>query len=326
MEWERVSGGMLNSINSRNMKKSLISNLLILLAVLTASMSCSEWKETESVRIEVTQPWASDPSLWEDYKASLRSYKQSQHYIAYARLENSPDKATSEKSFMRSLPDSLDIVSLTNAENFSQYDAADMDWMRSVGTRVLYQIDIASVQDGVETMDDISRLLDMAIMTVSENRLDGFAFTGIPRMDGPLSVEMSNMIVQRLSNAKSEGMLLVFEGDPLFVTQENLDKIDLFVLDSHSMEYSYDVKMAVQYAVSILGIPEKKILLSASIDGSIMDESLEVQPSLNAIVERVVSLGPLGGFAVYDIESDYYNYEGNYIMTRNAIQQLNYSK
>ena len=74
----------------------------------------------------------------------MRAYKQSEHFIVYARMHNSPEKATGEQDFMRSLPDSPDIVTLTNADNFSKFDAEDMSVMHEKGTKVLYQIDYAA--------------------------------------------------------------------------------------------------------------------------------------------------------------------------------------
>ena len=38
---------------------------------------------------------------WAEYTAALRAYKQSEHFIVYARLHNSPEKASSEQDFMR---------------------------------------------------------------------------------------------------------------------------------------------------------------------------------------------------------------------------------
>lgn len=63
------------------------------------------------------------PELWEEYRTSVREYKERDHSIVYARLANSPEKVVNEKHFLRSLPDSLDIVTLTNAAEFSGYDA-----------------------------------------------------------------------------------------------------------------------------------------------------------------------------------------------------------
>ena len=112
--------------------------VLTIAALAILSVSCSKWTETESVRIDTVLPWEQDPGLWEDYKAAIRDYKSREHSLVYVRFENSPEGAVNEKGYMRCLPDSLDIVSLTNAENFSEYDAEDMEWMRSVGTKVLY--------------------------------------------------------------------------------------------------------------------------------------------------------------------------------------------
>lgn len=107
--------------------------MILPVAALLLAAACSDWTETESVENSVRKPWEQDPALWADYTAALRAYKQSEHYLSYARLYNSPAKAASEQDFMRCLPDSLDIVTLTNADNFSAYDAEDMAVMRERG-------------------------------------------------------------------------------------------------------------------------------------------------------------------------------------------------
>ena len=94
------------------------SGLFLLLGVLFGLASCNDWTEMETVDNNVKKPWEQDPALWAEYTAALRDYKKSEHFIVYARLHNSPEPAASEKDFMRCLPDSLDIVALTNADNF----------------------------------------------------------------------------------------------------------------------------------------------------------------------------------------------------------------
>ena len=113
-------------------------------AAVATFAACNDWTEMETVDSKVEKPWEQDPALWAEYTAALRAYKQSEHFIVYARLHNSPEKASSEQDFMRCLPDSLDIVTLTNADNFSKFDAEDMDVMREKGTKVLYQVDYAA--------------------------------------------------------------------------------------------------------------------------------------------------------------------------------------
>ena len=98
------------------MKQNFIFTLLALFSMLSL-VSCSDWTETEALDSTVKKPWEQDPALWAEYTATLRAYKQSEHFIVYARMHNSPEKATGEQDFMRCLPDSLDIVTLTNAED-----------------------------------------------------------------------------------------------------------------------------------------------------------------------------------------------------------------
>ena len=101
------------------MKQTRTYRLILPLVVLLLGASCSDWTETEAIENTVYKPWEQDPALWADYTAALRAYKQSEHYLSYARLHNSPAQAASEQDFMRCLPDSLDIVTRTNADNFS---------------------------------------------------------------------------------------------------------------------------------------------------------------------------------------------------------------
>lgn len=288
--------------------------------------SCSAWTEMEPIAIDVQHPWDRDPELWEDYKESLRAYKQTDHFLVYARLENSPERPSNEKSFMRSLPDSIDIVSLTNADNFSQHDAEDMEWMRSVGTKVLYQIDFENRREEFSDAAALGAYLDRAISSVNGNGLDGWSFTGGVRLGDELNAELASLIVSRLSAAKQDGQLLIFEGDPASLSSEDRQKVDLFVLGTEDMDYVYDVRMAVIAAVSTMDIPEEKILLAASLERSIADESLTENDAVEEMTESVVSFGPLCGLAVYDLGVDYYSYDGNYIRTRRAIQTLNRSK
>ena len=100
------------------MKQTCIYRLILPVVVLLLGASCSDWTETENIDNTVLKPWEQDPALWADYTAALRAYKASEHYLSYARLHNSPSPAASEQDFMRCLPDSLDIVTLTNADNF----------------------------------------------------------------------------------------------------------------------------------------------------------------------------------------------------------------
>ena len=72
-----------------NMKPKLTIRLLLLGVAAAALTACSDWTEMETVENQVNKPWEQDPELWAEYTAALRAYKQSEHFIVYARLYNS---------------------------------------------------------------------------------------------------------------------------------------------------------------------------------------------------------------------------------------------
>lgn len=287
-------------------------------ALLLAAVSCSDWTEMETVDNTVSKPWEQDPALWSDYTAALRAYKQSEHYLSYARLYNSPAQATSEQDFMRCLPDSLDIVTLTNADNFSAYDAEDMAVMREKGTRVLYQVDYAGRKAEFADAAALASYLDGVIASVAAHGLDGYSFTA-----DPLDAAATASIVATLSAAKTDGQLLVFEGNPLSVAAADRDKLDYVVLDTEKAENTTDVRLQVLNATGYAGIPANRLLLAAEIDAPLQDADRTEYAAVALMARCVVEYGPLAGFAAYNIAGDYYHADRNYSTIREAIQTLN---
>ena len=295
--------------------------MILPLVVLLLGASCSDWTETEAIENTVYKPWEQDPALWADYTAALRAYKQSEHYLSYARLHNSPAQAASEQDFMRCLPDSLDIVTLTNADNFSAYDAEDMAVMREKGTRVLYQVDYAGRKAEFADAAALKTYLDGVIAAVAAHGLDGYSFTA-----DPLDAAATATIVATLSAARSDGQLLVFEGNPLSVAAADRDKLDYVVLDTEKTENTTDVRLQVLNATGYAGIPANRLLLAAEIDAPLQDADRTEYAAVALMARCVVEYGPLAGFAAYNIAGDYYHADRNYSTIREAIQTLNPSK
>lgn len=295
--------------------------MILPLVVLLLGASCSDWTETEAIENTVYKPWEQDPALWADYTAALRAYKQSEHYLSYARLHNSPAQAASEQDFMRCLPDSLDIVTLTNADNFSAYDAEDMAVMREKGTKVLYQVDYAARKAEFADAAALASYLDGVIASVEVNGLDGYSFTA-----DPLDAAATASIVATLSAAKTDGQLLVFEGNPLSVAAADREKLDYVVLDTETAANTTEVRLQVLNATDYAGIAADRLLLAAEIDAPLQDADRTEYAAVEAMARCVVEYGPLAGFAAYNIAGDYYHADRNYSTIREAIQTLNPSK
>ena len=303
------------------MKQTSIYRLILPVVVLLLGASCSDWTETENIDNTVLKPWEQDPALWADYTAALRAYKASAHYLSYARLHNSPSPAASEQDFMRCLPDSLDIVTLTNADNFSAYDAEDMAVMREKGTRVLYQVDYAARKAEFSGEAALKAYLDGVIAAVAANGMDGYSFTA-----DPLDAAATATIVATLSAAKGDTQLLVFEGNPLSVAAADRAKLDFVVLDTEKAENTTEVQLQVLNATGYAGIPAGKLLLAAEIDAPLQDADRTEYAAVELMARCVVEYGPLAGFAACNIAGDYYHADRNYSTIRQAIQMLNPSK
>ena len=86
------------------MKKNVILSAAKNLLLIALLASCTKWAEPQPAGITYLRPWDQNPELWEKYKVSLLNYKQSKHFLFYVRFANSPEKAASEKDFMRCLP------------------------------------------------------------------------------------------------------------------------------------------------------------------------------------------------------------------------------
>lgn len=300
---------------------------IIILIILIALSSCSSWTSVEPILINddrnhgVTENAGSDA-----YAASLRAWKTGKHYLTYVRMGNSPDDASSEKDYMRCLPDSLDIISLTNAANFSDSDREDLKHMHRMGTKVLYQLDFDSLMDSFPDASSLGAWVDKAVSVVAAEGLDGWSFTGTPLYTDLFRAEASALIMDRLQAARTAGQLIVFEGNPLFVSEEDRQEVDYFVLATDLVLNIADVKAALATSTGYAAVPATKILLAARISAEIMNENKQTVNAVDELTSRVIPLGPLAGMAVYNIEDDYYDAYGNYPQIRRTIQTLNPAK
>lgn len=314
--------------------KTIINKLLtysLLLVTFVLPMACNDWNEPEPVNLGINSAKDQNPELWARYMQVLHNYKHSKHYLAYAHFENAPEQSVNEGSYLRSLPDSLDIVTLSNPDKITDYDREDIPLLQEKSTRVLYLVDYA---DKAATLTDVTALdawLDKAITAVNELKLDGFAFTGHPLYSGTADElaahkEKSRLIVSKLSAAAGQDKLLVLEGDPAFVDDADLDKLDYIVLNTSDLTNVTELKLQVAGVLANSNLPKEKLLLAARIGEYIMDEASVKQDAVTLMTDRVASLGPLSGLGIYNVGKDYYNSTMNYETTRMAIQLMNPSK
>ena len=295
------------------MKKTIYYSLAASCALLLVC-SCAEWTEPEPVVFETQTPAQQNPELWARYLEVLRAYKQGSHFMVYGKFANGAEKPASGAQLLRALPDSLDIVSLTQPDRMTDADRAGIAALHEKGTRVLCCIDYAA---------RAAELSDAAA-----EGLDGFSFTGIPSYGAEAEInarrEAAKLIVRKLSAVAGAGKdkLLVFEGNPAFLDEADLPRLDYLVLDTEKTANATDLKIQVGLALD-RGLSRKQLLLCGSPEGELVNEENVKQKALEALVDRVASLGPLAGLAVSDLGKAYYDPERRYSRVRNAIRLMN---
>lgn len=302
------------------MKKIFIP---VLIAGIAASLiaGCSPWVQPEN-KDYPHEPLSLSDQSYSEYCDALAAWKAGTHYYSYVRFDNNSSSFRGEGNFLRSLPDSLDMVVLMNTE-LSASDREDITLLHSKGTRALLRLDFAAQMSALSDEASLGSALDALVAAVKENGLDGWSFTGEPLYTDPWRAQAATLIMQKFVAAKGQGMLIVMEGDPLFVQAADRDKVDLFVLGTEKMKKMSDVRSLVTRATGYGAIPVKKLLLASPLAGSIYDENNNSAGILETLTARVRPLGPLAGLAMYGIEDDYYSPDGNYLTIRSTINELN---
>lgn len=274
--------------------------------------------DIEPIDQSIIKPDQSDPAHYAAYLEALRTYKASEHFIVYASLENAPSVPVSEKAFLRSLPDSLDIVALTNADRLTEYDIEDIPEVQKKGTKVLYAIDYNILS---QTMDGpaFAKRLDEALATVTQHGLDGLVVT----YDGPIDARATEAEAAIVSKFSAQQLMLVWEGNPLFVSKANRDKFAYCILSTREIGNTFNLRSHIDYAMNFAGIPAEKIILSSDPTGRLQDAALQYQPSVLQTAKCVIEFGPLAGLSIYHIGEDYFDPYLNYSQTKQAIALLN---
>ena len=249
------------------MKYKPILNLCLLsVFLLMVPVSCDDWTEMEIHDSEINGFKEQNPEQYAAYTQKLRAYKAAKHALVYARLDNAPEVSSSEKDFLRALPDSIDLVSMRNAGRFSGFDREDMKLVRTdYGTRVLYYID-ASAAEG------LNAALSAAIDAVRAGTFDGVTLASASSVD--------ESVVKTLADALGQtDCLLIFEGTPLLVSEAQRSVFDYYIVDVSAAADDYDLEMAINHALN-WGVSAERLMLGSVHGRTVTDNDKTVHSSL----------------------------------------------
>ncbi len=108
---------------------------------------CSNWTDTESMKINESNIQNQNPKLYAQYLTKLRAYKDSEHKIVISWFDNSNKLPINQAQHILALPDSLDYVSLMTPDTLTQSELDEIANVReNKATKFIFTIDFEAIK------------------------------------------------------------------------------------------------------------------------------------------------------------------------------------
>lgn len=326
-------------------------------------MSCSDWTDVES--IELTQPDISkqNPELYAQYLQGLRDFKQSEHKITYVYFDNSEKNPSSRVHHIVDLPDSIDVISLSNPVDLADWELKDIATVRNdKGTKVIFTLDFDAIKlDYQKMVEDIENMkleegeerpeipsfisvlvetVNNSLASVNKYNLDGIsvAYKGkavnhMTEDEKKLHITYENAFIKIAQDwqDRNKNKMIVFEGYPQNLLDksilENCEFIVLPVTDAKdASRLSYNINIA-----AVEGVPQDKFIIATettSLDPADLKTGYWADGTRALQNSAEWILAPrsgidIKGIAIKNVNIDYYNPARAYMYTRNAINTIN---
>lgn len=132
-----------------------MKNIFVILTAVAALflVSCSDWTKTESKEYPYRTEGEKNPEAYQKYLYWLNVYKTNEHKVTMVTIEGAQGVPTRQNQHPASLPDSVDIVCMTNVGNMAMSLADEIrDLHKTKGTNVVCMVDYLSIQNEWEAM------------------------------------------------------------------------------------------------------------------------------------------------------------------------------
>lgn len=271
--------------------------------------SCDPTAKEQTIEYNVLPPSEQDP-VYAARLADLKAYKKTEHPLVYGRFNNDSEAAANEGGYLRSLPDSLDIAGFYYADKMSDYDRADIPLVQRAGTRILYCVRTAEL-----TAETVADAMSRMKSDFAACGFDGVSVVATKPM-GDIEAAVMEAVLS-VAGGKT-GKLLIFEGNPTFVTAANRGEFAYYVIDTTEKGTFNEVISEITYTVNLGRVPRANIILSSKRSGSLMNGDVKYD-GIPGAAAFLAGDGGIAGMAIYDIGQDYYGDARTYDHTRRAI-------
>lgn len=290
-------------------------------------VACSDWTDTESVKIKESDIEKDDPELYAKYLANLRNYRNSDHKVAYVWFNNKKDMPKSRGEQISAIPDSVDVVNLMNPDELSSWVTDDMESVRkNKAMRFVYTISHPDLEKEYEQHLSEKEGEEGEAIESEEETGDSFlaytddfverklALAGKYGYDG-ISVlfygKNTNHLTQKEKEAwlareaafmskitdwvnNNSNKLFIFEGYPQNLTDKSvLQKAEFIVIRTESLKYASGLTFQVLQTIEE-GVPADRFVVTVSAKdftddkiGYYFDANNELVPAIPVAAEWV---------------------------------------
>ena len=349
--WLPASGGTVILIHCRIMNRAY---KYIIAAVMTGLVltACQEWIMPESLKVSVKNNGDADPALREHYLQNLRSYKESEHPLVYVTFDNVAATALNATALVSYLPDSVDVVEITDPD-LHDWFAADMKKVQeNFGTRFVLRISYDEITAPYGstpglipvTEEEKTEIIATAVNSILD-KVETFGFDGITvQFDGTLPTYMKpeelaaqtkkeNDILPLIASWKEKNpdMLLFFNGVPTRTIDHTVPlAADVIIIPSVSLKSAYAADFEARNGANGEFRGARMMLETIPVPNDPLDKTTGRYvegDSLPMMVEWMTTHVPekytLAGICIYHAEWDCLSTNTYYPVLRNAIKTLN---
>jgi len=333
----------------------LILPVFCLISLLAAT-SCSDWTETESLKIVEPDIKTQNPELYAQYLANLKEYKASEHKSVYVWFDNSVKIPASRAHRLVALPDSIDVVALMYPDNLAKWELKEMDEIREQkGTKVIYSIDFEKIKAAynaklelaseeepvsVEFTDFCVTSLENELSLVKKYNYDGIciAYAGksmlhMENKEKKEYVENEKLFMGVMQDwcRRNSNKHIIFEGNPQNVADKSLFDYCQLILVSGRTATSED-RLTYRFLLAAEeGVPQDRLGMTVSatslddlnkIIGYFGNGDLAMKGLANWAQSSHGGID-VAGVGIYNVSTDYYYTSGTYNYTKNVISSIN---
>ncbi len=340
-----------------NMKNSLW--VWVLAAAGLVFTACQEWNEPESLDMDTPSV---NSGLYADYLKNLKAYKAGTHKAVIVTFGNKAEMPASQAEHLKTIPDSVDIISLDNPEQLNAAHKKEMPQVRKKGTRVVYNVNFPAIEaawtamakeDPALTEENalayIAERTNALLALCDEHGFDGITFTYMGRSLASLTEEALAVYNARQQaffgavaawQASHGDKAFIFIGNPHYVVAENrgfLTACDYIVLPTDMVNNADEITVKALTAIAAEGVPSDRIVAMTQTTRQDDDKELygyfgqydEQGNKVRAIYGCAQWVGlpspsfTRAGLMICNIQNDYFDLQLVYRNTREAIAIMN---